>query len=393
MVVVSENQHARSLHFAQQRKVVILRDTQHLSWPEIADRVPNRLGERPSEWLVAEIYKNFNRRLGRVNYQYKKCGRKAWKVTEDVRKFIVERLLALRKDNICTSTMLQRELVRAKHIELEVSTIRKILKKAGYKWKPRAQKRKYSPEVIAQRLAFCRAVLRMTIRELRIRLSLALDGVVLGMPPKDETERANYCRYGDTHMWRKDSEAASPELAGDDPYGKQIPIGRSIPLWGGISEGGFAPVVFHLLTKKLDEDKWVAEVRGGKLVAAIKKINPISKSGPWHVLCDNESFLRTKESMKAYKANKIKLWGIPAKSPDLNPVEKFWGWVRKQMRAHDFADLRAKRPVPGKMAYTMRVKRLLKSQKAQRVAGNIAKGLRKVCHEVVHKKKGSASRG
>jgi len=100
MVVVSENQHERSLTFPQQRTVVILRDTQHLSWGEIADRVPNRLGERPSEWLVSNIYKNFNRRLGKVKYQYKKCGRKAWKVNADVRKFIVGRLLALGKDNI-----------------------------------------------------------------------------------------------------------------------------------------------------------------------------------------------------------------------------------------------------------------------------------------------------
>ena len=63
------------------------------------------------------------------------------------------------------------------------------------------------------------------------------------------------------------------------------------------------------------------------------------------------------------------------------------------MRAQDFADLRAGTPVPGKTDYTERVKRLLRSRKAQKVASKIAGGLRKVCHEVVSQKKGSASRG
>ena len=70
-------------------------------------------------------------------------------------------------------------------------------------------------------------------------------------------------------------------------------------------------------------------------------------------------------------------------------IEKFWGWVRKQLRAHDFADLRARRRVPGKTAYTERVKRLLRSARAQKVASNIALGFKRVCKQVV-KNKGAA---
>lgn len=193
-------------------------------------------------------------------------------------------------------------------------------------------------------------------------------------------------------MWRKPSEAANPKLAGDAPYGKQAPIGRCIPLWGGISAGGFCPIVFHP-SKKMDEDEWAPLVADGKLVNAIKKLKPVSKRGPWWVLCDNETFLTTDQSKKAYRDCRVKLWKIPAKSPDLNPIEKFWSWVRKQLRAQDFEDLRAGRDVPCKADYTGRVKRLLRSAKAQKAASNIAGGLRKVCHEVVHKKQGAASRG
>ena len=72
-------------------------------------------------------------------------------------------------------------------------------------------------------------------------------------------------------------------------------------------------------------------------------------------------------------------------------VEKFWAWVRKQLRAQDFADLCARRKVLGKTAYTLGVKKLLRSARAQRVASNVALGLKRVCRQVI-KNKGAASK-
>ena len=65
---------------------------------------------------------------------------------------------------------------------------------------------------------------------------------------------------------------------------------------------------------------------------------------------------------------------IPAKSPDLNPIEKCWSWLRRRLRDIDFEDLRAKRAVPGKMAYRRRVVNVLKSTKAQQMASNCFNG-------------------
>ena len=48
----------------------------------------------------------------------------------------------------------------------------------------------------------------------------------------------------------------------------------------------------------------------------------------------------------------------------------------------DLADLRKKRRILGKAAYTMRVKKVLKTQKAHLVAKNIAKRFRKACQQV-----------
>ena len=87
--------------------------------------------------------------------------------------------------------------------------------------------------------------------------------------------------------------------------------------------------------------------------------------------------------MAAYASKKIRLWDVPPKSPDLNPIEMFWGWIRKKLRNMDLADLRSKRPPLGKAAYTARLKGVLRSQKAQAVAKSYAARFRKTCKHVV----------
>ena len=66
-------------------------------------------------------------------------------------------------------------------------------------------------------------------------------------------------------------------------------------------------------------------MRDGRLTQALRSLNPRRKTGPWTILCDGETFLRAKHSLAAYRSKKIVLWAVPAKSPDLNPVEMFWG--------------------------------------------------------------------
>ena len=239
MVLVTESRHRCSLNFANERKVVTLRD-QGWTWEDIAGEVKNLEGDNPSEWLARKVYNTFSRKAGRCKYNYDKCGRKPWKVTPKVRTFIVNKLMQLRKRHIVTSTTLQGSGAKKFKIQLDASYIRKILVNAGYKWLPRAQKKKYTPDQMKARLRFAKFVCSLSKKALRERLSFSMDGVVLAAPPRNDIDRANHCWGGATHMWRKPSEGATPELAGENPYVKQCPISRAIPLWGGISEGGYS---------------------------------------------------------------------------------------------------------------------------------------------------------
>ena len=395
MPTITEVVHERGLDFENQRKVVLLRDSpsatgKKLSFAKIAARVRNLQGSKSTEDVVRRVYKRFNRKKGRVSYKYHRCGRKPWKVTKDVGNFLVQRLLQKRKSTLVTSTTLQAELYKEKKVNITCRAVRKHLFSKGYRWLPRSQKRKYDRAAKMKRRAFAAKYKDRSQSALSEHIACAMDGVIITVPPLDDLGRLNFCLHGETHMYRKVGEAALPELSGDDPYGGQVPLSRAIPMWGAISAAGFQEILWHK-TKKLNKADWVKAVKAGKLYNAVKKLQPGRHVGPRRVICDNESFLEGKECRGEYKKKRIQLLHIPAKSPDFNPIESFWGWLRKELRRLDLEDYRSRRPALGKTAYRQRVRNVLRTKKAQDVAKAKWSNFKKVCREV-YSKKGAASR-
>ena len=392
MPVVSEMVHPRSLDFENQRKVVQMRDEGY-SWDDIAAEVVNLEGEPSTPNTCRTTYLAFSKKKNRRPFQYANCGRTAWKITPEVEKFIVRKLKELRKTCVCTSTTLQTVVARELKVKVSAGHIRKVLANNGYKWLRRTMKRIYSKGDKEARRAFARKVSRMSAAELRETMSLAMDGVVIIIPPEDDIERINHCRYGEEYMYRLPSEGNHPDLQGNDDYYNQAPLSRVVPLWGGVSAGGFGIVAFHK-KRKLNDTEWSGYVRSGKLSRAIQSTNPVKKNGPWTVLCDNEGFLNGKKSKAAHKKSKVALWKVPPRSPDLNPVEKYWSWLRKKLRALDLEDAVKRRPVLTKTMYIQRIRSVVASKKSQTVAKNYALGLKKVCKEVLSQRvNGGATRG
>ena len=336
MVLVSQQQHPRSLDFDNQRKAYLLRKNDELAFHKIATQVVNLKGEPSTADCVRRVCNRFSIKKAVSLYKYHRCGMKPTKLTKAIKTWLAKRLLALRKNSICTSMTLQKKLLQEKNVKVSDSAIRKVLKEKGYRWLPRAQKRKYSTEDMELRLAFVNKVKRMGFKKLK-KMLVAMDGVVIPKAPTDPTERENHCKHGETHMYRMKDEAAVPELAGEDPFAKQIPMSRALPMWGAISSAGVAEILMHR-TKKCSVDEWVHNVRHGIMMPALKHLRPEKQTRPWVILCDNEHFLTAKESLKAYKAKGIELWQIPPRSPDLNPIEKFWGWLKRELRRRDLKD-------------------------------------------------------
>ena len=166
-------------------------------------------------------------------------------------------------------------------------------------------------------------------------------------------------------------------------------MSRAVPLWGGIGQGGFGIVTWHK-QKKLTQEEWVQVRRSGKLVEACRRARPDRTHGPWHILCDNEGFLQGKSAQCLYERLSVHLLHIPPRSPDLNPFEKFWAYLRKRLRAMDLQDVEARRPPVGRAQLKARVACILSSAKSKVVSKNLVRGLKRVC-KVVLKKRGAAS--
>ena len=97
----------------------------------------------------------------------------------------------------------------------------------------------------------------------------------------------------------------------------------------------------------------------GLLGGLLRKPNPGIKERPWRVLSDGKKFLHSKAARSAYELRRVSLWKIPPRSPDLNPIEKFWSWLRKELRRRDLEDYKAKRPCLTKAQYIARVREVL----------------------------------
>ena len=364
---------------------------QGYSFPKIRVQVVNRKKKRPGLRTLGDTYHNFKRRAGVRVFQYGNCGRYPWKVTPEIDAFLVRSLLRLRRVVHCTSSTLQALTAREHDVELSVKSIQRCLRKHGYRWLPKSQKRKYSTEDRGLRRDFAGVLDGLSLDEYHEEVSYSLDGINLSMCPTEAMERYNFCHGDEDLIWRKKSEYAIPELAGHEDMPKQVPPDRTISFWGGIGAAGASVVCFHD-RKKIEPDEWIDALDDDRLDAALEAAAYPNSSGTYTVICDNERFLKSPDAKRCYKASGVNLWHIPPRSPDLNPVERFWNWVRKEMRKQDLQDLLAKRPVIGETFYKQRLLALLRSPRARVVAINTFNSLPKTCALVV-KRKGANSRG
>lgn len=380
--MVKEQQHPRSMNFFNQKRVLFLRGVEGRKWRYIAARVKNLQKGRPSQRQCREVFKMFKLGLGKKPYKYANCGRKVSIITPEIERFLIRTLKRLRHRLVCTSTVLQSELAREKGVAAEASTIRKVLKRNGYNWRLRSHKRKYSPADKLLRVNFARWILTMTDVQIRNYFAMSFDGVVLAVPPADRTERENFCHFGDTHVYRTSNEAASEDLQCANKYQSQLPLSRCVPMWGGVGPGGFGLVFFHSY-RKIATTEWVPAVRNGSLTAALRASRSSRCRAPWRILCDNESFLNSADTRRAHEHKRIELVHVPPRSPDLNPVEMYWAWLRRQLRAKDLADLTLRRPPITKQGLKIRIRALVRSPRGNEVARNCFGKLLAKCQECV----------
>ncbi len=70
---------------------------------------------------MANVYKAFNGRTGRVASKHLRCGLKPWKVSGEAKQCLAKRLVKLRRERVCTATFVQQEA--AAHLGLHLAPL------------------------------------------------------------------------------------------------------------------------------------------------------------------------------------------------------------------------------------------------------------------------------
>lgn len=90
---------------------------------------------------------------------------------------------------------------------------------------------------------------------------------------------------------------------------------------------GIIDVVSHNIL--VQEDK---TLNADSIIQFLKNIEKAYPTMAWiHVFCDNAPYYRNKKVTKYLKTSKISLHFLPPYSPNLNPIERLWKWMKERL--------------------------------------------------------------
>jgi transposase len=105
--------------------------------------------------------------------------------------------------------------------------------------------------------------------------------------------------------------------------------GNAVMFWGCMSMHGTGPLQSILgfmngdIYKEILSESVFPELAAGRAVGDI--------AGPWRFMQDNAPCHKRRDVMELLEANEANVIDWPPYSPDLNPIEHVWHWIKHEM--------------------------------------------------------------
>lgn len=204
---------------------------------------------------------------------------------------------------------------------VSMQTVRRYLRKAGYKYLQARKKGLLTKEDLINRIRFCKKVKNRQLGAefWREGISMYLDGT--GFEYK--TNPNSQARAPTGRMWRKPGEGLS---IGCTAKGKKE---------GKVNVNFMVAISYNKGVVMMDT--YEGAITGEKMAVMVNNsftqaLNASNGPRAKRVLMDGCPRQNSKTALKAINGVDAKVFSIPARSPDLNPIENIFNIVAKRLR-------------------------------------------------------------
>ncbi len=267
----------------------------------------------------ASIYRHSNIRLGqpaRADRRKLNTGRPR-KLSERDQRRVIRSVQELRKSD---GSFTSKRIASYTGLDKNVSnrTVRRCLNKNGYKYRQSRKKGLLSSQDRENRVKFCRRVKDLKCADFwKKYISMYIDGVGFEF----KTKPLDQARAPSSREWRLTSEGLKVTMKGKKEGVRNATFMVGMSYRNGVIACSqyFGSITGKKMAKIIDED----------LAPAVERsIEPRAR----RILQDGCPRQNSKTAIGAFDRNKVKVFKIPARSPDLNPIENLFNTIKKSLR-------------------------------------------------------------
>ena len=298
-------------------KVTVEHSAQMVALREVGESIPSIVKKFPM-YSRATIYRHCCKKVGqlsRVNKSTRNAGRPPKLSTRDKRK-ILRSIPQLR--NLEGSFSSRRVATHAGITNVSNRTVRRCLNNAGYGFYQSRKKGLMNEKDREVRVKFCKKIKQLKCIDFwKKYISMYIDGVGFEF----KTKPLDQAKAPMAREWRKKSEGLKITMKGKKEGSKNINFIVGISYRKGV-------VLCQQYEGAINGEKFTKIIKEAMPLAIQNSNAPQSK----RILQDGCPRQNSKKALRAFDEIGLSVFKIPARSPDLNPIENFFHTIKKRLR-------------------------------------------------------------
>ena len=206
--------------------------------------------------------------------------------------------------------------------QLSNSAFRRYLHKLGYGYRRTRKKGLLTLLDAKKRLRVVRKIKRLYRSNSMFLWTKQISMYIDGVGYEYKSNPYEHSKTPAAREWRLKNEGLN---IGCTTKGKKEGV-KQVKFMVGISYNK-GVVMCQRITRRMDGARFARMIKGTFPAVLENTINPSSK----HILQDGDPAQNSQKALRAFHSIGARVFGIPARSPDLNPIENFFHLIRRKL--------------------------------------------------------------